>query len=82
MVYQQLSNKKALKFKNDNPNYNVYLSSPRQEMLFMVKDDGVTNFCREFSYLVNSNKSSIKFSEFCKNKNDYNVIFIQPDEID
>lgn len=78
MVYQQLSNKRALEFKNSNPNYNVYLFSPNQQMLFRVKDDGVTNFCREFSYLVNSSKSSIKFSDFYKNN--YNVIFIQPDE--
>lgn len=82
MVYQQISNKKALEFKDNNSDYNIYLSCPHQQMLFRIKDDGVTNFCREFSYLVNSNKSSIKFSELCKNKNNYNIIFIEPDQTD
>lgn len=80
MIYQQISNKKALQFRQENPNYNIYLSSPQQSMLFRIKDDGVTNFCREFSYLVNSAETSIKFSEICCSKNDYKVVFIEPDE--
>ena len=79
MTYQKLNSKKANDFKNQHHNYNVYIYNGKIYIFKM--GEGRDYNCSNFLYLVNSDENVIKMSELCKD-NDYDVIFVQPDEID
>lgn len=82
MTYKQINDNKAKRFYKQNPNYNVYLCNPKNATLLKVNGQNTSSFCRQFSYLINSDKNCIQISQFCKNTNQYDVIFISPDQVD
>lgn len=81
MTYQKLSSDQAKIFRKQNSNYNIYIYNSKQSILFKLGQSHEYNCCN-FLYLVNSDENFIKMSQLCKKQNNYNVIFVQPEEID
>lgn len=80
MNYKKLNIENAKEFKEKNLDYNIYIYNPKLSVLSKIVSGGDFNYLYSYSYLINSNESNIKLTELDKKNNDYNVIFIEPDD--